>query len=70
MERLSYLASLGQTGPWHFGSLLPDWISDLCRLTFGIALLQTGVRARYTLLASTVGASPPPYLYVCFGGTW
>jgi adsorption protein B len=45
---LSYLTSLGQTGPWHFGSLLPDWISNLCRLTFGISLLQTGVRARYT----------------------
>jgi adsorption protein B len=43
----SYLSSLGQPAPWHFGSLLPAWISDLCRLTFGIALLQTGVRARY-----------------------
>ena len=42
----SYLASLGQTGPWHFGSLLPCWISDIRRLTFGIALVQTGVRAR------------------------
>jgi len=43
---LSYLASVGQPAPWHFGSLIPAWISDLCRLTFGIALLQTGVRAR------------------------
>ena len=42
----SYLASVGQPPPWHFGSLIPIWISDLCRLTFGIALLQTGVRAR------------------------
>ena len=42
----SYLASLGQSGPWHFGSLVPSWISELCRLTLGIALLQTGVRAR------------------------
>jgi adsorption protein B len=41
----SYLASLGQPAPWHFGSLLPTWISDICCLTFGIALLQTGVRA-------------------------
>jgi adsorption protein B len=42
----SYLASLGQAGPWHFGSLIPAWITDICRLTFGIALLQTAVRAR------------------------
>ena len=43
----SYLASLGHPGAWHLGSLLPTWISDLCRLTCGIALLQTGVRARF-----------------------
>ena len=43
---VSYLASFGQTGPWHFGSLVPPWVSGLDRLTFGIALLQTGVRAR------------------------
>lgn len=43
---LSYLASLGQSGPWHFGGLVPAWVSDLDRLTTGIALLQTGVRAR------------------------
>jgi len=41
----SYLASLSQSAPWHFGSLVPCWISDICCLTFGIALLQTGVRA-------------------------
>jgi adsorption protein B len=42
----SYLSHLGQPGPWHLGSLIPNWISDICRLTFGIALLQAGVRAR------------------------
>jgi adsorption protein B len=42
----SYFASASQSVPWHFGSLLPAWISNLCSLTFGIALLQTGVRAR------------------------
>jgi adsorption protein B len=40
----SYLASLGQSAPWHLGSLLPSWILDLDRLTFGLALLATGVR--------------------------
>jgi adsorption protein B len=44
---VSYLASLEQPGPWHLASLLPNWISDLCCLTFGIALLQTGVRGWY-----------------------
>jgi adsorption protein B len=43
---VSYLASLGQSGPWHLGSLVPSWVSDLDRLTSGIALLQTCVRAR------------------------
>jgi adsorption protein B len=42
----SYLTNLGNPGPWHFGSLIPTWISDLCRLTFGIAILQAGVRIR------------------------
>jgi adsorption protein B len=41
----SYLASLGQPGPWHFGSCIPPWLSGVCRVTFGIALLQAGVRA-------------------------
>jgi adsorption protein B len=41
----SYLGSVGQPGPWHLGSLLPTWLSGICRLTFGITLLQTGVRA-------------------------
>ncbi len=45
---VSYFISLAQAGPWHFGSLLPAWISDLCWLTSGIAALQTGVRAHYT----------------------
>ncbi len=40
----SYATSLGHPGLWHFGSLIPTWISDLCRLTFGIAILQAGVR--------------------------
>ena len=40
----SYLASLGDPGYWHLGSLLPPWISALDRLTFTIALVQTGVR--------------------------
>jgi adsorption protein B len=44
---LSYLASLGQPVAWHFGSLVPSWLSGLCRLTVGIAVLQIGVRARY-----------------------
>jgi adsorption protein B len=44
---VSYVMSLGQAGAWRFGSLLPSWISDICYLTFGIALLQTGVRAWY-----------------------
>ncbi len=43
---VSYLASLWQSGPWHFGSLIPPWVSELDRLTYGIALLQTGVRVR------------------------
>jgi adsorption protein B len=43
----SYLASLGGPAPWYFGRLLPAWMSGLCGLTFGIALLQTAVRARY-----------------------
>ena len=30
----SYLSHLGQPGPWHLGSLIPNWISDICRLTF------------------------------------
>ena len=38
--------SRGTPGAGTSGGLLPDWISDLCRLTFGIALLQTGVRSR------------------------
>jgi adsorption protein B len=42
----SYLGSLGQSAPWHFGSHIPPWVLDLDRLTCGIALLQTGVRAR------------------------
>jgi adsorption protein B len=42
----SYLASLGHNVPWHLGSHIPTWISDICRLTFGIAILQAGVRAR------------------------
>jgi adsorption protein B len=42
----SYLFHFGQATPWHLGSLIPNWISDLCRLTFGIALLQASVRAR------------------------
>ncbi len=43
----SYLASLGQPGPWHLGELIPSWMSAICRLTFGIAVIQTAVRARY-----------------------
>ena len=41
----SYLLSLGLAEPWHFGSLVPPWIASLCRLTFGVALLQAAVRA-------------------------
>jgi adsorption protein B len=41
---VSYLSSLGHPGPWHLGTLLPPWLSELDRLTFGIALLQAGVR--------------------------
>ncbi len=40
----SYLASLGQSGPWHLGSHIPPWISGIDRLATIIMLLQTGVR--------------------------
>src|SRR5205807_8456619 len=42
---VSYLASVGGPAPWHFGALIPPWISGICRLTFGIAVVQTAVRA-------------------------
>jgi adsorption protein B len=41
----SYLGSLGRPGPWHFGGLIPLWLITVCRVTFGIALLQASVRA-------------------------
>jgi len=41
----SYCGHLGQAGAWHFGELVPLWLSGVCRLTFGIALLQTAMRA-------------------------
>ena len=47
---VSYAWSLGHPGPWHLGSLTPDWLAGGCRLTFGIAVLQTGVRARSAAL--------------------
>ena len=67
---VSYFASLGQAGPWHFGSLLPAWISNLCRLTFGIAILQTGcsrpLRCPHLRVAFRRGRAR----YACFGATW
>ncbi|MCU1235693.1 MAG: bacteriophage receptor, outer membrane protein [Candidatus Solibacter sp.] len=42
----SYACNLGHPGPWHFGTHIPAWIVGGCRLTFAIALLQAGVRAR------------------------
>jgi bacteriophage N4 adsorption protein B len=46
----SYALSAGHPGPWHFGSHIPLWLADSCRLTFAIALLQGGVRARSAAL--------------------
>jgi adsorption protein B len=42
----SYLSAVGTPGPWHFGTHFPAWIAGGCRLTFAIATLQAGVRAR------------------------
>jgi len=42
----SYLTSLGQPTAWHLGSIIPAWMSGICRLTCGIAVLQIGMRAR------------------------
>ena len=42
---VSYGAHLGQGSAWHFGQLVPDWLSGICRLTLGIALLQATMRA-------------------------
>jgi adsorption protein B len=46
----SYTRSVGHPGTWHFGSHIPLWLAGGCRLTFAIALLQTGVRARSAAL--------------------
>jgi adsorption protein B len=45
-----YAASLGQPGPWHFGTHIPPWIAAGCRLTLATAALQAGVRARSAAL--------------------
>ncbi len=42
---VSYVASLGQAGPWHLGDYIPDWLSLVCRVTLGVSALQAGVRA-------------------------
>ena len=42
---ISYAASMGHPGGCHFASLVPGWIASLCRITCGIALVQTGARA-------------------------
>ena len=45
---ISYLSSVGHPGPWHLGSHIPSWISPTCRLTFGIAVVQSGTRMRFS----------------------
>jgi adsorption protein B len=42
---VTYMASWGQAGAWRFGSLLPGWLAVVCEVTFGIAVVQNGVRA-------------------------
>jgi adsorption protein B len=46
----SYAFSLGHPVSWHLGSYIPPWIAGGCRLTFAIAALQAGVRARSAAL--------------------
>jgi len=42
---VSYCEHLEHPGTWRFGELIPAWLSEICRLTMGIALLQTAIRA-------------------------
>ena len=41
---LSFGLHAEQGGEWHFGALIPNWLSALCRLTLSIAVLQNGMR--------------------------